>query len=135
MPDVPPGWTDDMTVPLPAGTSVAEVTDLVLGMIMESDQAELLGRLQSTYGLSAEDADLIRDRVCGGVVRAATANPANRPSRDKDPFAWASFGRATENPAIITTMYPQFAPHLNKAKADAATRRRIRWPGFGRRPR
>lgn len=138
MPDLPAGWTDDMNVHLPDGVSVEEVTDFVLGMVGRTNLANLLSKLQSAFGLSAEDADLVRDRVCGGVVRAATGNPINRPSREKDPFAWVSFGKATENPAIIKAMYPQFAPHLHhlkKPKAGAPARWRIRWPGWGRRPR
>lgn len=117
MGEPPPGWTDDMNVPLREGVTVDQVTDFFLQMIDEKpSQQELERRLSEAFGLSAEDANFVRDRICGGVVRAATGNPQNRPSRDKDPFAWTSFGRATADHGIITAMYPQYAPHLGHLK-------------------
>jgi hypothetical protein len=69
--DLPSGWTDDMTVRLPEGVSVDEVTDFVLGLLGQvQTEEELDGKLSSAFGLSHEDADLVRDRVCGGIVRA-----------------------------------------------------------------
>jgi hypothetical protein len=135
--DLPPGWTDDTTVRLPEGVSVDEVTDFVLGLLGQvPTEEELDGKLSSAFGLSHEDADLVRDRVCGGIVRAATGNPQNRPSKEKDPFAWTSFGKATADPRIITTVYPQFAPPLGRLatpKPPAAASRRLRWPPWRRR--
>jgi hypothetical protein len=110
MPDLPEGWTDDMTVALPAHRTVTEVVNFVIEYARRRQtEVELELALASEFGLSADDAAVVSDRVYGGVVRAATHKPSNRPDREKDPFAWTSFGRATDDPSIIATMYPERA--------------------------
>jgi hypothetical protein len=41
------------------------------------------------------------DRTLGGLVRAATGNPAHCPSKEKDPVAWSSYQRCLRDPALI----------------------------------
>src|SRR6185295_2395062 len=94
--DIPGGWTDDMTFPLPQGMTFEILVDRVLGELMSgAEGANVVDGLVSQIGLSEEDAHLALDRTLGGVVRAATGNPLNRPDRAKDPMAWLSFERAT----------------------------------------
>ena len=117
MTDVPEGWTDDLTVALPPGRTVTEVVDFVLGLVRDrAADGEIEAALETEFSISSDDADLVRDRVCGGVVRAATRNLANRPSPEKDPFAWTAFGRAMDDPSIIATMYPEFTPAPQRPK-------------------
>ena len=103
-------WTDDMSGPLPPNRTVGEITSFVIqqtlsGMSDESNENSLV----TTFGFSPDDAALIRDRVFGGIVRAATGNKSNRPDLVKDPFAHASFMLAFRDASIIRTIYPQFA--------------------------
>jgi hypothetical protein len=107
----PIGWTDDLTIAVPAGRSVAEVVDIVLQGASRGLPAEDIERsLVAGLGLNADDAALARDRALGGVVRAATRNPANCPPRDKDPVAFESYQRATADPSLISRIYPEFGP-------------------------
>jgi hypothetical protein len=103
-------WTDDMTIRLPPGRTVAEVADLVLqaaqrGVAPEEIERALAGQL----GLTEDDACLARDRALGGLVRAATGNPANCPSPEKDPIAWETYQRGTADPSLVARVYPQFS--------------------------
>lgn len=103
--------TDDMTVVLPSGRSVAEVVELViLGCLDGRSAAEIEARLSSEFGLSPEDAAVARDRACGGLVRAGTRVPENRPSPVKDPVAWESYQRGTRDPSLVSRIYPQMFP-------------------------
>jgi hypothetical protein len=105
--DIPDGWTDDMRVPLAPGRTVEELVDHVLRAALEGrDTSLLLRELVTTFGLSEEDAELALDRVFGGIVRAATKNPANCPDREKDPIAWASFDRGIRQPSVVAALYP-----------------------------
>ena len=103
-------WTDDMSVRLPSNRTAKEVASFVIQQALSgtSDEANESG-LVSKFGFSAEDAALIRDRVFGGIVRAATGNKSNRPDSKKDPFAYASFELAFRDSSIIARLYPQFA--------------------------
>jgi hypothetical protein len=94
-PRVADGWTDDLSVQLPAGRTVEELVDYIFTANRQRREHEMLvAELAAEFGLSKEDAELSVDRVCGGVVRAAAGNRANCPDRVKDPVAWASFQRA-----------------------------------------
>ncbi|MCD6048732.1 MAG: hypothetical protein K0Q55_135 [Verrucomicrobia bacterium] len=107
---VPEGWTDDLTIPLPPGHTVTEIVDFVIQCGLQGvpdDETEQ--RLLEKFCLAEEDAALARDRVYGGIVRAATRSIENRPDQRKDPFACASFDRASKDPSIIATIYPQYA--------------------------
>jgi len=94
---VPPGWTDDLSVALPDGRTPEELVDYVFAAIEEGRVHEaLINDLCAEFQLSTEDAELVVDRVCGGIARAATGNHANCPDRNKDPLAWLSFQRAID---------------------------------------
>ncbi len=54
-----------------------------------------------------DDAEFALDRVLGGIVRAATKNPANCPDIAKDPVAWASYQLAISKPEIIRAIRPE----------------------------
>jgi hypothetical protein len=109
-PNIPDGWTDDMSIVLPPGRTVAELVEHVIQAALgQTPQDELARDVEARFGLSRDDAALALDRTFGGIVRAATRNPENRPSRDKDPVAWTSFHRATRDPSIIAALYPDFA--------------------------
>jgi hypothetical protein len=106
-----PEWTDDLTIRLPPGRTVAELVDLVLQSALRGVPAEEMNRLLGAeFRLSAEDAELARDRSFGGLVRAASRNPLNCPARDKDPLAWESFQRGTHDPSLVARIYPEFSP-------------------------
>lgn len=107
---IPEGWTDDLTIPLPGGRTVDELADFVIQRALQGvpDQ-ENERQMIEEFHLTASDAALVRDRVFGGIVRAATRNIANQPIQAKDPFAFASFQRASNDPSIIASIYPQYA--------------------------
>ncbi|AMV24913.1 hypothetical protein VT84_10980 [Gemmata sp. SH-PL17] len=108
---LPEGWTDDMTVALPPGRTVAEVVEVVIQAALSGiGDAETERRLSAEFGLSADDAALARDRAFGGLVRAGTRIPENCPSPVKDPVAWESFQRGTRDPALVSRIYPQMFP-------------------------
>jgi hypothetical protein len=85
-------WTDDLTVRVAHGTSLR---DLVLYLRAVDEQGtrrrDVLAVLTERFALPFDDARLAMDRVGGGVVRAATGNPANAPDPVKDPLAWMSY--------------------------------------------
>lgn len=104
---VPAGWTDDLSVRLPAGRTAADVVDLVLGLTDASASADEVERaLTRELGLNADDAAIARDRVFGGLVRGASNNPVNEPSPTKDPIAHESYHRALADPTLIRKYYP-----------------------------
>src|SRR5215469_15774655 len=110
----PPGgqlvWTDDMSIRLPPGRVVAEVVDFVLQATLRGvtdDEIELA--LAREFALNAGDAHIARDRTFGGLVRAASRNPLNRPAPDKDPIAFESFQRVEADRSLIARIYPEYA--------------------------
>jgi hypothetical protein len=110
MTTIPEGWTDDMTVPLPLGRTVNDLVEFVIQSALSgTPDVQTEQALVTTFEISPEDAALVRDRVFGGIVRAATGNTANRPDPAKEPFACGSYDRATQEPSIIAAIYPQFA--------------------------
>jgi len=104
--EVPPGWTDDCSVVLPAGRNVDDVVEVVLGC--QRDQLAHTATIAELmkFGLSDEDAELAVDRVCGGLVRASTGDRRNKPSRKKDPLAYASYRRALADPSLTRLAGP-----------------------------
>jgi hypothetical protein len=54
-------------------------------------RGDILAVLTERFALPFDDARLAMDRVAGGVVRAASGNPANEPDPVKDPLAWMSY--------------------------------------------
>ncbi len=110
MASIPEGWTDDISIPLPPGLQVEDIVEVVLSSAIRNvPHEDVLGGL-AALGLSAEDAALAYDRVLGGLVRAATRNPANTPSKEKDPIAHASFLRCQRDPSLIAAIRPGWAP-------------------------
>ena len=107
MHSIPEGWTDDMRIDLPPSCTIDEIVDLVIANALQGisdEQSE--EHLVRAFGLSAEDAALARDRTFGGIFRAATGNPLNYPSQEKDPIAWMGLIRAQKDPTIIKRIYP-----------------------------
>jgi hypothetical protein len=104
-----------MTIPLPPGLRVEDVVDLVFSSARQDVPYEdVLGRLVAV-GLSREDAALAYDRALGGLVRAATRNPSNEPSTQKDPIAHASYVRCMREPSLIAAIRPDWAqPHTRR---------------------
>jgi hypothetical protein len=116
MASLPEGWTDDMTICLPPGRRVEEFVEFVVQQALAGQaDADTESELVRVFELSPEEAALVRDRVFGGIVRAATGNLANRPEATKDPFAFACFLRATREPGIISAVYPQLGSAMRRA--------------------
>ena len=86
------------------------MADLVLQAAHRGTAAEEIElALAREFALNEDDARLARDRTLGGLVRAATRNPANRPAPDKDPIAFESFQRTEADRSLIARIYPRFA--------------------------
>src|SRR5262245_4145375 len=84
--------TGDLSVRPGNGRSRSELVDFVLSALLaDRPHAQLIEELQIGFGLSDEDAELSLDRICGGIVRALTLNPANKPPRSDDPLAARAF--------------------------------------------
>lgn len=115
MSDTQNGWTDDMNITLPPGRTVEEFVKFVIeqGLSGICDE-ENENKLVATFGISQDDAALVRDRVFGGIVRAAMGNPSNKPNAVKDPFAYASYQYAKREPSIMQAFYPQFVQSNNR---------------------
>jgi hypothetical protein len=113
---LPGGFTADVKIALPRSESVEAIVDYVLEALRRGDSPPLiLDRLVTDFDLSSEDAALAIDRVCGGVVRAATGSRNSRPSKKNDPMAWISFERCLKTPELVPAIYPKFeAPNLKR---------------------
>ncbi|MDW3847715.1 hypothetical protein NMK34_14010 [Micromonospora sp. BRA006-A] len=85
-------WTDDLTVHLARGTSVHTLVRYLRAAEKEGTRRrDVLAVLTERFALPFDDARLAMDRVRGGVVRAASGNPANQPDPVTDPLAWTSY--------------------------------------------
>jgi hypothetical protein len=118
-------WHAAMAIRLPPDRTEDEVVDLVLLRRRSGVPGEaLLAELQNEFQITRRDAELARDRIYGGVECASTGNPAHRPDRSLDPFAWISFGRAIDDPSIIEELRREgiVSPDATKAivKNEAA---------------
>jgi hypothetical protein len=81
-----------MTVRLARGTSARALVSYLRAADREgARRRDVLAVLTEEFALPFDDARLAIDRVRGGVVRAATGNPANEPDPVKDPLAWTSY--------------------------------------------
>lgn len=108
-PGLPPGVvvTDDLSITLPPGRTVAEVVEFVLQAALRHAPAdEIEASLRAEFALSEDHAFLARDRTAGGLIRAATRNEANRPPADKDPVAWESYRRGVADPTLLARIDP-----------------------------
>lgn len=105
-----------MNVSLPEGKTAEDVVEFVIQHALTAGATDqrIEQSLTETFHLSAEEAALVRDRVFGGIVRAATGRTANRPTSIKDPFAYWSFERATREPSIIAKIYPEYADQAER---------------------
>lgn len=89
---LPEGWTDDMNVTIREDRTIPELTRAVMETLNEFEgQTEIVYAIAKEFGMSQSDALLAFDRVQGGIIRALTTRPSNRPERDKDPLAWHAF--------------------------------------------
>ena len=110
---LPPGFTDDMRINLPQGLTYETLASFVIENALRSvpdDETER--QLVAQFALSSDNAAFVRDRVFGGVFRAAmrlAGNRHNDPSPEKDPLAFAGFQRVMSEPTIASKVYPQFA--------------------------
>jgi len=81
-----------MTVRLARGTSALALISYLRAADQEgARRRDVLTVLTERFALPFDDARLAMDRVQGGVVRAASGNPANEPDPVKDPLAWVSY--------------------------------------------
>jgi hypothetical protein len=106
---LPGGFTADVKIALPKRQSVEAIVDFVLQALANGEQPAAVGKkLADDFELSHEDAALALDRVCGGVVRAATGRKDSRPAKKTDPMAWISFERCLGTPELVPAIFPQF---------------------------
>ena len=104
-----------MNIGLPADRTEAQVVDFVLARAEAGTAGDaLVVAVRDEFQVTGGDAELAVDRTYGGLVRAFTRNPANRPDRSIDPLAWISFGRATSDPSIIARLLPQLSARNNE---------------------
>jgi hypothetical protein len=109
MAELPEGWTDDLTINVCLPRTLEELVEFVLqAEASRAPSDSTVAELVTRFGLSDEDAGLAWDRTLGGLVRAATGNPANCPVREKDPVAWISYQRCLREPALIAAIRPQY---------------------------
>jgi len=81
-----------MTVRVARGTSAGALVSYLRAATEEAvPRREVLAVVTERFALPFDDARLAMDRVRGGVVRAASGNPANEPDPVKDPLAWMSY--------------------------------------------
>ena len=106
--EIPEGFTDDCSVQLRPGCSLDALVDFVIEQQATKVSADTTVNELATRFVTEDDAAFALDRVLGGVVRAATGNPANCPDRTKDPVAWTSYQRAIREPAIIEAIRPEY---------------------------
>ncbi|HEX8673557.1 MAG TPA: hypothetical protein VF710_16795 [Longimicrobium sp.] len=103
-----------MSISLAPHHSIEDVVDFILrAEVRHLDTESIIHALTMRFGLSGEDAGLAWDRTLGGLTRAATGNPANCPAREKDPVAWASYQRCSDDPALIAAIRPQYEEDEN----------------------
>lgn len=88
---LPENRNDDMRIACAPGSEDALVEFVFSQLLAFADADEAQLRLQSEFHLSCEDALLALDRVPGGVIRAITGHPSNRPCRHRDPIAHIAF--------------------------------------------
>lgn len=107
MSHIPEGWTDDMSIEVTAGHTLDALVEHILqAEIQKIPHENTVAYVMHEFALSEDDAELAWDRTLGGLVRAASKNDANCPSREKDPVAWISYHRCRQEPALITAIRP-----------------------------
>lgn len=111
---IPEGWTDDCSVQLRPGYTLDALVDFVIEQQVAKVSASSTVQELANRFVIEDDAEFALDRVLGGIVRAATGNPANCPDQRKDPVAWTSYQRAFRQPALIAAI----RGHLSKKTED-----------------
>jgi hypothetical protein len=107
-PQIPEGFTDDCSVQLRPGCTLEGLVDFVIDQQLAKVSADSTVQALARRFVIEDDAVFALDRVLGGIVRAATGNPANCPDRTKDPVAWVSYQRALRQPEIIRAIRPEY---------------------------
>ncbi len=88
-------FTDDLSLRVAPGRTLDELVDFVLTRQNDRiDRTTLVVGLTRRFALSFDDARVAIDRVGGGLVRAKTSHPGNRPDATKDPVALIAYRRA-----------------------------------------
>lgn len=90
-----------MTIVLGTGTVVELVDFIIKAGLAGVDPQQTFDEIQTQFRISPEDAELAMDRSYGGIARAKTKNPLNRPDPEADPIAFASYERARHDETII----------------------------------
>ena len=76
---LPAGLTDVVDSPLRGGLAPADLVDYVIAAALGATrEAEIERGLVERFGISPDDAALVRDRTFGGIFRAATRIHENR---------------------------------------------------------
>jgi hypothetical protein len=104
---IPQGWTDDCSVRLRPGRTLEQLVDFVIQQTSAKVPVASIVQELGTEYVFPEEAPLAWDRVLGGVFRAKTNNPRNRPDLTKDPLAWTSYHRAKGKPDLIEAVFPK----------------------------
>ena len=118
MKPIPDGWTDDMRISIRAGRSAEELVDFVFEGLRRFAATDVFcAKLRVRFGLSEDDARLALDRVPGGIIRALTGNPLNRPSSEKDPLAHIAFER----------VWAELTPSSSSPKHKVASGPWLKW--------
>jgi hypothetical protein len=90
-----------MNIELGVGT-YAELVAFIIDAGLAGTPGEQTWReIQARFQISGDDASLAMDRTYGGLVRAGTTSPANRPDEVEDPMALLSYERGRLDPSII----------------------------------
>lgn len=110
----PDGWTEEMSIELPAGVSLDSVVSAILERERDGVPYDAILSELASLGIPERDAQLAHDRVLGGLVRAATLNRANEPSRSLDPLAWSSYHRCVKDPTFIHAIRPDLAKRFGR---------------------
>lgn len=97
-----------MTIVLGSGTVVELVDFIIKAGLAGADPQQTFGEIQMRFRISPEDAELAMDRTYGGIVRAKTKSPNNRPDRETDPIAFESYDRARRDETIIQRLEESF---------------------------
>ena len=112
----------DVSIDLPDGVTHQDLNRFVVEQFLAGVE-DLEGALVSTYGLSPKDAFLARERTFGGIVRAATDNPANEPDPRLDPVAHSSYALTKANRWVVDAVYPEIRAAQARRREEDVWRR------------
>jgi hypothetical protein len=106
-------WADETNFCFQFPLQGSDTAELLAQVILERarvhpDLETLLRELTARFSLLEGDAFNATDRALGGVVRAASRNPAARPNQFDDPVAAAAFDIAMLDDAILDDIYPNW---------------------------